>query len=49
MAVNFEEIKIEFINADLDGKINIYTTTEVLLLNNSKNYLNIILYNIYQN
>lgn len=28
--VNFEEIKTNFINADLDGKIRIYTTTEGL-------------------
>lgn len=28
--VNFEEIKANFINADLDEKIRIYTTTEGL-------------------
>lgn len=28
--VNFEEIKRNFINADLDEKIRIYTTTENL-------------------
>ena len=28
--VNFEEIKRNFINADLDEKIRIYTTTEDL-------------------
>ena len=28
--VNFEEIKTKFINADLDEKIRIYTTTEGL-------------------
>lgn len=28
--VNFEEVKTNFINADLDGKIRIYTTTEGL-------------------
>ena len=28
--VNFEEIKTNFINADLDEKIRIYTTTEGL-------------------
>jgi hypothetical protein len=30
MALNFEEIKTKFINADLDEKIRIYTTTEGL-------------------
>ena len=30
MAINFEEIKTKFINADLDEKIRIYTTTEGL-------------------
>ena len=30
MAINFEEVKTRFINADLDGKIQIYTTTEGL-------------------
>ena len=28
--VNFDEIKTKFINADLDEKIRIYTTTEGL-------------------
>ena len=28
--INFEEIKTKFINADLDEKIRIYTTTEGL-------------------
>ncbi|WP_195939906.1 hypothetical protein [Romboutsia sp. 1001713B170131_170501_G6] len=28
--VNFEEVKTKFINADLDEKIRIYTTTEGL-------------------
>ena len=28
--VNFEEVKTRFINADLDEKIRIYTTTEDL-------------------
>ena len=30
MAINFEEVKTKFINADLDEKIRIYTTTEGL-------------------
>ena len=30
MAVDFEKIKNDFINADLDGKIRIYTTTQGL-------------------
>jgi hypothetical protein len=30
MSVNFDEIKTNFINADLDGKIRIYTTTQGL-------------------
>ena len=30
MAINFEELKTKFINADLDEKIRIYTTTEGL-------------------
>ena len=30
MAINFEEVKTKFINADLDEKIKIYTTTEGL-------------------
>lgn len=29
-AVNFDQIKQDFINADVDGKIKIYTTTEGL-------------------
>lgn len=29
-AVDFEKIKQDFINADVDGKIRIYTTTEGL-------------------
>lgn len=29
-SVNFEEVKTKFINADLDEKIRIYTTTEGL-------------------
>ncbi len=28
--VDFEKVKANFINADLDGKIHIYTTTEGL-------------------
>ena len=39
MAVNFEEIKAKFINADLDGKINIYTTTEGLTVEQFKELL----------
>ncbi|MGM9534434.1 MAG: hypothetical protein ACI3VR_04245 [Intestinibacter sp.] len=30
MAVDFEKIKNDFINADIDGKIRIYTTTQGL-------------------
>ena len=29
-AIDFEKIKQDFINADVDGKIRIYTTTEGL-------------------
>ena len=39
MAVNFEEIKTKFINADLDWKINIYTTTEGLTVEQFKELL----------
>lgn len=37
--VNFEEIKTKFINADLDGKIQIYTTTEGLSVSEFKELL----------
>ena len=30
MAVDFDKIKQDFINADVDGKIRIYTTTQGL-------------------
>ena len=39
MAINFEEIKTKFINADLDGKIRIYTTTEGLTVDQFKELL----------
>ncbi|MGM9532869.1 hypothetical protein [Intestinibacter sp.] len=32
MAVDFEKIKNDFINADLDEKIRIYTTTQGLTI-----------------
>lgn len=38
-AVNFEEIKTKFINADLDEKIRIYTTTEGLSVNQFRELL----------
>ena len=37
--VNFEEIKIKFISADLDEKIRIYTTTEGLSVDQFKELL----------
>lgn len=37
--VNFEEIKTKFINADLDEKIHIYTTTEGLTVSEFKELL----------
>ncbi len=37
--VNFEEIKTKFINADLDEKIRIYTTTEGLSVNEFRGLL----------
>ena len=37
--VNFDEIKTKFINADLDGKIRIYTTTEGLTVEQFKELL----------
>ena len=39
MAINFEEIKTKFINADLDEKIKIYTTTEGLSVEQFKELL----------
>lgn len=39
MSVNFEEIKQKFINADLEGKIEIYTTTEGLSVEQFKELL----------
>ena len=47
--VNFDEIKTKFINADLDEKIRIYTTTVDYQWLNLESYLNIIQYNTYQN
>jgi len=37
--VNFEEVKTRFINADLDGKIDIYTTTSGLTVEQFKELL----------
>ena len=37
--VDFEKIKASFINADLDGKIRIYTTTEGLTVSQFKELL----------
>lgn len=37
--INFEEIKTKFINADLDEKIKIYTTTEGLTVEQFKELL----------
>lgn len=37
--MNFEEIKAKFINADLDEKIKIYTTTEGLTIAQFKELL----------
>lgn len=37
--VNFEEVKTKFINADLDEKIRIYTTTEGLSVNEFRELL----------
>ncbi|WP_373598461.1 hypothetical protein [Paraclostridium bifermentans] len=39
MAINFEEIKTKFVNADLDEKIRIYTTTEGLTVDQFKELL----------
>ena len=38
-SVNFEEVKTNFINADLDEKIRIYTTTEGLSVTEFKELL----------
>lgn len=38
-SVNFQEIKESFINADLDGKIRIYTTTQGLTVEEFKELL----------
>lgn len=38
-AVNFEEIKNKFINADVDEKIEIYTTTSGLTVDQFKELL----------
>ena len=37
--VNFDEIKTKFINAELDEKIRIYTTTEGLSVNEFRELL----------
>lgn len=37
--VNFEEVKQRFMNADLDGKIQIYTTTQGLSVEQFKELL----------
>ncbi|WP_270504796.1 hypothetical protein [Paraclostridium sordellii] len=39
MNMNFQEVKNKFINADLDEKIRIYTTTEGLTVNQFKELL----------
>lgn len=39
MAINFEDVKTKFINADLDEKIRIYTTTEGLSVEQFKELL----------
>ncbi|GAA0707472.1 hypothetical protein GCM10008904_16730 [Paraclostridium ghonii] len=39
MTLNFEEIKTNFINGDLDEKIRIYTTTEGLSVEQFKELL----------
>ena len=38
-SVNFEDLKIKFINSDLDEKIRIYTTTEGLSVEQFKELL----------
>lgn len=37
--VNFEEIKQRFINSDVDGKVQIYTTTQGLSVEQFKELL----------
>lgn len=37
--VNFQEVKQRFINADVDGKIQIYTTTQGLSVDQFKELL----------
>ncbi|MGL6106190.1 hypothetical protein [Romboutsia sp.] len=37
--IDFEEVKTKFINADLDEKIRIYTTTEGLSVNEFRELL----------
>ncbi|SNS24861.1 hypothetical protein SAMN05446037_1006215 [Anaerovirgula multivorans] len=37
--VNFQEVKQRFINADVDGKIQIYTTTQGLTVDQFKELL----------
>ncbi|CEJ74889.1 hypothetical protein JGS6364_18631 [[Clostridium] sordellii] len=39
MNMNFQEVKNKFINADLDEKIRIYTTTEGLTVDQFKELL----------
>ncbi|MDR5658015.1 hypothetical protein RH915_00795 [Serpentinicella sp. ANB-PHB4] len=39
MEAKFEEVKQNFINADLDGKIEIYTTTQGLSVDQFKELL----------
>ncbi|MGL5641471.1 MAG: hypothetical protein ACRDDM_04330 [Paraclostridium sp.] len=39
MNMNFQEVKTKFINADLDEKIKIYTTTEGLTVEQFKELL----------
>ena len=39
MAVDFEKIKNDFINADLDEKIRIYTTTQGLTVEQFRDLL----------
>ncbi|CEO10697.1 Uncharacterised protein [[Clostridium] sordellii] len=39
MDMNFQEVKNKFINADLDEKIRIYTTTEGLTVDQFKELL----------
>lgn len=39
VAVDFDKIKQEFINADVDGKIKIYTTTQGLTVDQFRELL----------